>query len=203
MGAGFVRSLLFEGRLYVGAAAAWELSDDGLDVLKAALAIEASHLPGPPLTASLEVLIPAVHVVYRFARRFLHPELTPVQTDQTLYMTHPPRSAAEHFSGDIVFRFLPALYQRALSRAADDELVKSLKQLLRVWPLSGVLADISEPPLTPLDFGGHAGVSFLFAERLAERERSAWFPTGPEGDYAEMVWHALGKPPRFEREIIS
>ena len=188
---GFVRSLLQEGRLRVGVAPHWELSDEALDELKSSLAAQSLHLPGPPIRGSLDTLLPAIHVVYRFAWRFLNPDPSPVDQDKSLRMEHAPRSAEDHLGGDLAFRFLPGLWQRAMNRDPADDLAKTMKQLLREWPLSGVLADISEPPATPLDFGGHLGIHFLYAERLATRERPGWFPESRDG--VEIVWQSLGK----------
>ena len=80
-----------------------------------------------------------------------------------------------------------------MNRDPADDLAKAMKQLLREWPLSGVLADIGEPPATPLDFGGHLGIHFLYAERLATRERPGWFPERQGRDCVEIVWQSLGK----------
>jgi hypothetical protein len=65
--------------------------------------------------------------------------------------------------------------------------------VLRRWPLSGVLADIEQGPLTALDFSGHAGLLLLYAERLARHERPTWFPTGAAKEYLELVWTELGE----------
>lgn len=189
----FVQLLMFEGRLCVGAAPAWELSDEGLDSLKLALAIQSLHLPGPRLEGSLDVAIQAVHVVYRFAWRFLKPQPTPVANDPTLCMERGPATAAEHVAGDLAFCFLPGLLQRIVGRNPQDELAAPLKHLLRQWPLSGVLADISEAPLVPIEFG-HPGVGYRYAERLAKRERRGWVPTGADYERAEVVYDVLGRP---------
>ena len=139
--------------------------------------------------------MPALHVVYRFGRRSLHPETTPAESDASLKMPRPPRSAAMSISGrDLALRFLPGLLQRLVARDPGDELVAAIKRLLRDWPLSGVLADLREPPTSPLDFGGHLGIRFLYAERLAERERPGWYPSAEASDGVEMVRHVLGRP---------
>lgn len=189
----FVRDLLTDGRLRVGAAPNWVLSDNGLDELKSALTAQSLSLPGPPIRGSLDVLIPAVQVVYRFAWRFLNPVAIPADEDVSLRMNCVPRTAEEHLGGDLAFRFLPGLLQRAMNRDPSDDLAKAMKRLLREWPLSGVLADISDLPTTSLEFGGHPGVHFLYAERLATRERAGWFPEGFGREFVEVVWQSLGK----------
>ena len=193
MAEGFVRALLWEGRLRVGVEPQLRLSDADVEELRTALAIAALQLTGPLLQGSLPILVQAVPVVYRLARRFLHAEPEPAANDPTLRMPAGPRSAADHLAGDVAFRFLPGLYQRVVSRDPEDELVEAIKNVLRQWPLSGVLADITEPPATPIDFEGHPGLGFLYAERLAARERSAWMPTGAALDCLDVVYQSLGK----------
>ena len=74
-----------------------------------------------------------------------------------------------------------------------DKLTALLEEVLRRWPLSGVLADIDEAPLTPLTFGGHPGLLMLYAERLAQHEKPAWIPSGAAMEYVELVYADLGK----------
>lgn len=186
----FARSLLFEGRMRIGAAPRWDVSADDRAALDDALAAGARQLPGLLIKTSSEVLTRAVHVVYRFGHRSLHPELTPPDTDKSLRMPAGPASPGDHLAGDIAFRFLAGLYRRIRSRQGDDPLGVAAKELLRAWPLSGVLADIAEPPTTSVDFG-HAGLAMLYAERLAAHERSGWHPK--DRRHLELVGQALGK----------
>src|SRR5438093_406611 len=64
----------------------------------------------------------------------------------------------------------------------------------RRWPLSGVLADIDEPPLLPVDLGGHPGLLLLYAERLARQRRPAWVADGPAREYIELVFGERNLP---------
>jgi hypothetical protein len=59
--------------------------------------------------------------------------------------------------------------------------------VLRQWPLSGVLSDVTEPPLTPPEFDGNPGLMLLYAERLARHEKSAWVPQGEGREYVQWV----------------
>ena len=199
----FARPLLREGRLRIGEQPTWQLSDEGLDELKSALRDQSLALAGPPIVGSLESLIPAMQVTYRFGRRTLHPETTPAESDASLKMPQPPRSPEEHLGADLAFRFLPGLLQRLLTRDPGDELAAALKKLLREWPLSGVLADIPEAPTSPLNFGGHLGVRFLYAERLADRERAGWQPPVEDSDGLDLVYQTLGRPPVVRLETPS
>jgi hypothetical protein len=72
-------------------------------------------------------------------------------------------------------------------------LASYLADLLRTWPLSGVLSDLPEGPEDVGDLGGHPGLWMLYAERLAIDERPAWMVRGPAREYVELVFHELGK----------
>ena len=52
---------------------------------------------------------------------------------------------------------------------------------------------IAVAPLVPPDFAGHAGLRLLYAERLAQHEKPAWFPVGPGMESVELVWQQLGR----------
>jgi len=106
----------------------------------------------------------------------------------------PPRSAAEHLSADLLLRLLPALHRRARALAPADPLCGRLTAILRDWPLSGVLADVAEPPVGSLAFEGHPGLQLLYAERLARNFKPAWLPTeGQARAHCELVWQELGR----------
>jgi hypothetical protein len=99
-----------------------------------------------------------------------------------------PCSAAEHLSADLVFRFLPQIHRRARAVNPQDPLTLRLEEMLRRFPLSGVLADIDEPPLAEVELAGHPGLLLLYAERLAQRPRSAWMPGEAGQEYVELVF---------------
>jgi len=106
-----------------------------------------------------------------------------------LKMTGPPRTASQHLSADLMLRFLPQLIKRARGLDPADPLSGLLGDLLRRWPLSGVLSDVEEGPLLALDFGGHPGLLLLYAERLTQNDRPYWRPerSGPAWEYYEWV----------------
>jgi hypothetical protein len=109
------------------------------------------------------------------------------ELDRCLPSLPAPTSAAQHLSADLTLRFLPQVHRRARALAVDDPLTRRLEQVLRRWPLSGVLADIGEAPLTCLEFG-HPGLLLLYAERLAKNVRPSWIPAGPALEYVEMIF---------------
>ena len=48
--------------------------------------------------------------------------------------------------------------------------------ILRQWPLSGVLADLDDPPLAKLDFDSSEFLAALYAERLSRISNESWTP---------------------------
>lgn len=113
--------------------------------------------------------------------------------DRALRFPPPPRSASEHLSADLTFRYLPAVHRRARAIDPGDLLSSRLAEALRRWPLSGVLADLERGPTSPIDFDGHDGLLLLFAERWATHPKANWAPSTPSGrDWLEMVLDATG-----------
>ncbi|WP_148595718.1 hypothetical protein [Aquisphaera giovannonii] len=108
-------------------------------------------------------------------------------------MRRTPGGPSQHLSADLLLRYLPGVHRRARASGPDDPLVGMLAEVLRRWPLSGVLAGLEEPPLTPTNLGGHPGLLMLYAERYAARGRPAWEPERAGKDYLELVRQAAGR----------
>ena len=109
-----------------------------------------------------------------------------------LVMRTPSKKAtpSTHLSIDLLFRFLPQVLRRARGIDPGDSLVTMIAELLRAWPLSGVLAGLDDPPIDPksLGFHGHAGLMLLYAERFVAHGRPSWQPAaGPALEYVELV----------------
>ncbi len=106
-----------------------------------------------------------------------------------------PGTAKAHASADLTFRFLPGILRRGIARQLPESFTQVLRSLLRAWPLSGVLAGLSEGPTSPLHFDNHVGLQWLYAERFAQHESPAWLPSeGPLRQCIEMVYLELGRP---------
>src|SRR5581483_5630300 len=102
---------------------------------------------------------------------------------------------AAHLSADLTLRLLPAIHRRARVRDVDDPLAVEVAELLRRWPLSGVLADLDGPPAGDVTFFGHPGLQLLYAERLVEHEKPAWLPAaGPARERVELIYRERGRP---------
>jgi hypothetical protein len=192
--ADFLRVLLHEGRAVLREAPAPQRGpDDAAAVLREAYASHRLQVAGPPVALDLETALAAGALAW-YACWFLVSHAQPeADLEKLLILPGPPRSPAQHLSADLVLRLLPAVYRRARALDPADRLPALLADVLRRWPLSGVLADVEEGPLTPLDFGGHPGLLLLYAERLAAHEKPAWVPAGPGAEYVELVWRDLGR----------
>jgi hypothetical protein len=115
------------------------------------------------------------------------------QLTQRVVMPGHPNSAAEHLSADLMLRFLPQIHQRSRALSADDPLPALLADILRRWPLSGVLGDLPEGPARPINFHGHHGLMLLYAERLVEHAKPAWIPEGEALQYVELIFEQQGR----------
>ncbi len=111
------------------------------------------------------------------------------QLKKCLTMPIQPATPAHHLSGDFMLRYLPQVLKRARGLDPSDPLISLLEDVLRRWPLSGVLSEVPDPPLGSLDFAGHPGLLLLYAERLAANDRPAWRPgqKGPGWAYYELA----------------
>jgi len=186
----FFHVLLCEGRVLLrdqapaGARADTELAT----VLRAAYADYCLDVAGPPLAFAEPPALAAAVLVHESCWALVSHALAVAELEKRMCMPGPPQTPAQHLSADLLLRFLPQIQRRARARDAADPLGAMLENVLRRWPLSGVLADIEEGPAVPLDFGGHPGLMLLYAERLAQHEKSAWVPTGgPILEYVELV----------------
>lgn len=165
-------------------------------VLESAFADHRLDVAGLPIAFDGPSAMAAAGLV-RLACWFLVSRSEPVdELDRRLAIPRPPRTASEHLSADLTFRFLPQIHRRARALAPGDRLPAILADVLRAWPLSGVLSDVEDGPAGSADlaFGGHPGLQLLYAERLARHEKPAWMPDGPAMEQVERVFLGLGRP---------
>jgi hypothetical protein len=201
----FLEQLLNDGKMQFSERpeSAREPEPAVLTLLEKAYSSYRLEIAGPPIPFEAKTAWSAAELV-RQAGWFLvsHDEPEP-ELESRLQLAGPPATAAQHLSADVTLRYLPQVHRRAQALSPDDLLVKKLTTILRQWPLSGVLADIEEEPLGPLDFDGHAGLCLLYAERLACHEKPAWQPRGPALEYVRWVWQELGKELSDQSSVIS
>lgn len=205
--ASFLHDVLHEGRIHLQAPPANADDPAALAVLRRAYDAHCLSVAGPMLPLDEKAVLAAGRLLEWAAWYYLNPDLSIDAPEKKLCMPTLPAKPEQHLSADLVLRFLPTLHRRAKALMRDDVLPASLEKTLREWPLSGVMADIVDAPLTTVDFGAHAGLNFLYAERLAEHERVGWFPLGRGIQYVELVWSQLGKDvsilPALAEELVA
>jgi hypothetical protein len=194
--AAFLWELLVDGRVRLQdrpTPCAPAAAGEALAVLRRTYAEYRLDVAGPLIEMDEPVALRAADLVRHSAWFLVSRDQPPEELDERLVMPGPPRSAAQHLSADLLLRFLPMIHRRARALDPADRLAVRLAEILRHWPLSGVLSAVEEAPLTPLDFAGHSGLLLIYAERLARHVKPAWVPDGPGLGYLELVWQELGK----------
>ncbi|MBA4187708.1 MAG: hypothetical protein C0467_06775 [Planctomycetaceae bacterium] len=168
-------------------------------LLRTAYATHALDVAGPPLAFDPVAACGAAVVLARACWFLVRDHDTREAVTLTLKIDPSP---AAQLSADVTLRFLPAVYRRARLREPQRELESQVEQLLRAWPLSGVLADLDGSPSVAPEFGGHMGLQLLYTERLAATGRPGWVPVSPAArEWAERVYLERGKPlPAFAPE---
>jgi hypothetical protein len=167
-------------------AAARRLLEDAYDAYALSVA-------GPELPFDADTALAAAECLRQACWFLLVRDEPDEQLEQRVVLAGRPQTPANHLSADLVLRYMPAIYHRAKALAPEDRLPARLAEILRRWPLSGVLADLPEGPSEPIDLGGHRGLMLLYAERLAQHEKPAWAPTGETLAYVELIYHHLGR----------
>lgn len=165
---------------------------EALHLLGQAYAIYRLEIAGPLLDFNSRVALAAAEVVYHACWFLVNHDDPPELVARCLVMPA-PGSAADHLSADLMLRYLPTIHRRARAMAPSDPLPELLAGILRHWPLSGVLSEVTEAPLTSLELGGHPGLWQLYAERLARNEKAGWLPEGAAREHVELIFRELGK----------
>jgi hypothetical protein len=192
----FVRQLLTDGSVVLRQRPAVEAAERAETGVLLAEAYDDYRLDvaGLPLAFDAATALGMAERLWLACWFLLRRDEPPEAVEKALALPSPPASAAKHLSADLVLRFLPQVQRRARALDAADGLTRRLTELLRDWPLSGVLSDVEEAPRVPPEFAGHPGLLLLYAERLAERPRPAWVPAGPGLPYAELAFAERNLP---------
>ena len=185
----FLSRLLHQGRVVLRERPAPEVFAPGrvVELLAGAFASSRLEVAGPLIAFDARVAFEAGALVREACWALVSHEERVEGLGRRLAMSQPPTRASQHLSADLVFRYLPQVHRRARAFDPADPLVALLADVLRQWPLSGVLSDLEDGPPVPPDLGGHEGLMLLYAERLARHERSAWTPQGRPLEFVELV----------------
>lgn len=155
----------------------WEDSPTVRSQIRQAFETDLLSLASPAVSLNYPLALSTARYVLQSAWLVVNRDEDAVIVLQKMPTITPAQSADDLMSADLFLRYLPFLYQRAWAISQDDLFTIHLRQTLRDWPLSGVLANIPEPPLSSLDFFGHRGLQLRYAERLVNHPRPGWCPT--------------------------
>src|SRR5262245_39768509 len=156
----FLNALLYEGEAQLRERPEPAVGEDPevTDLLQRAYAVYRLRVAGPPLDFDPQAARAAAAVVHHAAWFLVSRDEPVAELERRVVLAGPPRAPAAHLSADLTLRFLAPIHRRARGRDPADRLTSLLADILRRWPLSGVLADVEDEPLTPPDWGGHAGL---------------------------------------------
>ncbi len=187
----FLVPLLDEGKIVFRSAKPPLDRPSGRDLatLAEAFTTVALSVAGPPIAFDARTACEAAELVRHASWALVSREERLDELKRHLRMTATPATPAQHLSADLMLRYLPQVLRRTRGLDATDPLIVILADVLRRWPLSGILSDVEEGPLVSTDFGGHPGLLLLYAERLAANDRPAWRPepSSPAYDYYRLV----------------
>ncbi len=174
----FVTRLLNEGRIVFDAARppADSPTDRDVAALADAFAAHALTVAGPPIAFDPRAACQAAELVRQASWALVDHREPPELLRRRLRFTPDATNPAQHLSADLLLRYLPQVLIRARALDPTDPLIAILADVLRRWPLSGVLSDVEEPPVISLDLNKHPGLLLLYAERLAANDRDGWRP---------------------------
>jgi hypothetical protein len=174
----FLTELLKEGKIVFRSAKAPHdrISQPAVAFLTEAFKIHSAALAGPPIAFDSETAAAAAEFLRQSSWALVNHDERMADLEKRLNMPGPPRTPSQHLSADLTLRYLPQVLRRARGLNPDDPLVERVANLLRCWPLSGVLSDVFEAPIEPVELGSHPGLLLLYAERLIKNDRPGWRP---------------------------
>jgi hypothetical protein len=195
--ADFLQRVFDDGEAVLSGPVSRDADAAARSVLASAFAHHALDVAGPPIAFDPPAAVAAARLLAAACWQLVAPDddapaLPPPGEPEGSPLAGRP---AAHLSADVTLRFLPVVHRRARLRACDDPLAAAVADLLRRWPLSGVLADLPGSPAGDPDFGGHPGLQLLYAERLLAHEKPLWLPkSAPARERVELVYRGRGRP---------
>jgi MoxR-vWA-beta-propeller ternary system domain bpX4 len=137
----FLKMLLEHGRIRVPHCTPIEQAElrAARDPLVEFEAVYRQGLAWQPPAFDPEVAVWGAAVLYRICQCLVYREINVSQAvPEQMTPQVGPRTAAVHYSGDLVLRFLPDAWRLARALAPEDPLVLYLQRLAVVWPLSSI-----------------------------------------------------------------
>ncbi len=168
----FITALLEHGRVRVGPYVPTLQADDWSAAAVTLREWDASNrqeFPGAAPELNFAVLRWAAEQFYRACQFSVYRDVAAEQVAEALAAPCPaaePRS--QHYTVDLVLRFLPELHRLARSASEGDPLCDRLRQWAEQWPLSSVGMEKVNPTLPPA-VCEHAGLLQLYVDRIIAR----------------------------------
>ena len=174
----FLIELLKEGKIVFRSAKAPRdpISPRAVAFLAEAFKIHSAAVAGPPIAFDSEAASTSAEFLRQSSWALVNHDERMADLEKRLNLPGSPRTPSQHLSADLTLRYLPQVLQRARGLNPDDPLVECAANVLRRWPLSGVLSDVVEAPIEHIELGSHPGLLLLYAERLTKNDRSGWRP---------------------------
>lgn len=157
-------------------------------------------LAGAPPAFALDIACHAAETMYRLCQCLVYRELEPHTVLSPHTLAHEgPRTPADHYSADLVFRFLPDVWRLAKDASENDPLLALILSLGSRWPLSSVgIPGLAE--VTIERFVGDRCLLRLYVDRIIKRRDRSRL-----GDrrVREMVQTAVGAHPDLAGELTA
>ena len=177
----FLSRLLHQGRVVFRERPSPEAFAPGRvgELLAEAFASYRLEVAGPLIDFDARVAFEALRLVREACWALVSHEERVEGLGRRLAMSHPPTRASQHLSADLVFRYLPQVHRRARAFDPADPLVALSADVLRQWPLSGVLADLEDGPPLPLGPGRTRGADAALRRAAGESRQAGLAARGP------------------------
>src|SRR5262245_15298408 len=149
---------------------------------------------GPPIEFDADAAAAAALFTSRACWFAVSRDEPPEQVAAIMQPFSEPKTAAAHLSVDLTLHYVVTVHRRLRAQTPDDLLPSRLAEMLRQCPVTGVLADLADPPAGDMSVAGHPGLEMLYAERLACHFRPSWLPAaGRIREVVEWVFQQQGK----------
>ena len=172
----FLRALLEHGRVRVDPPTEKLTAADDAEltvVLRDWEAANRAEFPGAPPAVSWAVVQWALAQFYRACQFAVYRDVPASTVTTTLSAACPaaPRPS-QHYSVDLIFRFLPDLLRLAKSTSEGDPLCDCLRCWASEWPLSSVgMAGVNQADISPVY--EDAGLLRLYVDRVIARRNAS------------------------------
>jgi len=144
-------------------------------------------LPGKAPDFSIDTAYAAAEMLRFSGWHILSPGADQDEIKASVKLPDASDSPTEQISADLLLRALPALHTRARQRQPRSALTLRLEEIIRAWPLSGVLTRLTPGPIVAPSFDDSDCLALLYAERYQKHAMPEWYPAGRALEYVEWM----------------